>query len=47
MKHDTTTTTGVKRSIIMDDWVFSISTTRIKVNNLNALATDVKELSIQ
>ena len=37
----------VKRSIIMDDWVFSISTTRIKVNNLNALSTDVKELSIQ
>ncbi len=47
MKRATTTTTGFKRSIIMDDWVFSISTTRIKVNNLNALAMGVKELSIQ
>jgi hypothetical protein len=37
----------VKRSIIMDDWIFSVSDTRIKVNNLAALATDVKELSIQ
>jgi hypothetical protein len=42
----TNASSEVKRSIIMDDWVFSVSSTRIKVNNLNALATDVKELSI-
>lgn len=40
-------TSEVKRSIFMDDWVFSISTSRIKVNNLNALSTDVAELSIE
>ncbi len=34
----------VRRSIIMDDFVFSVSDRRIKVNNLNALAQDVKEL---
>jgi hypothetical protein len=43
----TNATSEVKRSIIMDDWVFSVSDTRIKVNNLNALATDVKELSLK
>ncbi|MDF2698122.1 MAG: putative lipoprotein [Labilithrix sp.] len=43
----TNASSEVKRSIIMDDWVFSVSTTRIKVNNLSALSTDVKELSIQ
>lgn len=39
-------TSEVRRSIIMDDFVFSISNRRIKVNNLNALGQDVKELSI-
>lgn len=34
----------VKRSIIMDDYVFSVSGTRIKVNRLDALGTGVKEL---
>ncbi|MBN9161861.1 MAG: beta-propeller domain-containing protein [Myxococcales bacterium] len=43
----TNASSEVKRSIIMDDWVFSVSSTRIKVNNLGALSTDVKELSIQ
>ncbi|MDF2692026.1 MAG: putative lipoprotein [Labilithrix sp.] len=43
----TNASSEVKRSIIMDDWIFSVSDTRIKVNNLAALATDVKELSIQ
>ena len=43
----TNASSEVKRSIIMDDWVFSVSTTRIKVNHLDALSTDVKELSIQ
>ncbi len=42
----TNASSEVKRSIIMDDWVFSVSATRIKVNNLNALSTDVKELSL-
>lgn len=37
----------VKRSIIMDDYVFSVSETRIKVNDLRALSTDIKELSIK
>lgn len=39
-------TSEVRRSIIMDDFVFSISNRRIKVNNLAALDQDVKELSI-
>lgn len=43
----TNASSEVKRSIIMDDWVFSISTTRIKVNNLAALSTDVRELPIK
>lgn len=37
----------VRRSIIMDDFVFSISDRRIKVNNLNSLTQDVKELGIE
>lgn len=37
----------VKRSIIMDDWVFSVSNTRIKVNNLGALSTDVAEIELE
>jgi hypothetical protein len=43
----TNASSEVKRSIIMDDWVFSVSSTRIKVNKLDALSTDVKELSLQ
>ncbi|HVH45408.1 MAG TPA: beta-propeller domain-containing protein [Labilithrix sp.] len=43
----TNATSEVKRSIIMDDWVFSVSASRIKVNNLGALSTDVKELPLQ
>lgn len=37
----------VKRSIFMDDWVFSVSDTRIKVNHLDALSTDVTEVPLQ
>lgn len=36
----------VKRSIIMDDYVFSVSTTSIKVNHLDDLPTDVAAVSI-
>jgi hypothetical protein len=36
----------VKRSIIMDDFVYSISDTLLKVNNLNSLATDILELEL-
>ena len=39
-------TSEVKRSIVMDDYVFSISSSRIKVNALGSLATDVKVLPI-
>jgi len=37
----------VKRSIFMDDFVYSISSSRIKANNLQTLATDVSEVSIR
>jgi hypothetical protein len=40
-------TSEVKRSIIMDDYVFSVSGSRIKVNALADLATDVKVLPIE
>ena len=36
----------VERSVIMDDFVFSISKSLIKVNALGALATDLTELDI-
>jgi len=36
----------VKRSIVMDDWVYSVSDTRIKANTLTSLGTDVKEVSV-
>ncbi len=36
----------VKRSIIMDDWVYSVSTSRIKANSLGNLGQNVKEISI-
>ena len=37
----------VERSIIMDDYVFSISREIIKVNHLNSLSTDIASLSVQ
>jgi hypothetical protein len=40
-------TSEVKRSIVMDDYVFSVSSRRIKVNALGALGTDVTDLSIE
>ncbi len=36
----------VRRSIIMDDYVFSVSERRIKVNNLNALSNDITEIPL-
>ncbi len=36
----------VRRSIFMDDFVFSISDSRIKVNRLDQLSIDVKDLSL-
>jgi hypothetical protein len=36
----------VKRSIIMDDFVFSISDSLLKVNHLDALGNDLKALSL-
>ncbi len=37
----------VKRSIVMDDYIFSVSTRRIKVNALADLNVDVKDLPIE
>jgi hypothetical protein len=42
----TQASTEVKRSIVMDDYVFSVSESRIKVNHLDALATDLVELPL-
>ncbi len=39
--------TEVKRSIFMDDWVFSVSERRIKVNRLSSLGADVAEVSLE
>ena len=36
----------VKRSIIMDDWVYSVSDSRIKANALSNLSQDVKEVTL-
>jgi Beta propeller domain len=36
----------VKRSIVMDDWIFSISSSRIKVSSLAALDQNAGEISI-
>ncbi len=37
----------VKRSVIMDDFVYSISEKRVKVNALPALANDIREVSLE
>jgi hypothetical protein len=42
----TNASSEVKRSIIMDDYVFSVSDTLVKVNALGALATDVTSIVI-
>jgi hypothetical protein len=36
----------VKRSVVMDDWVYSISNKRVKVNALGNLATDIAVLPL-
>ncbi len=43
----TNATSEVKRSIIMDDYVFSVSDTRIKINDLRDLGADIRELPLQ
>ncbi|WP_394847012.1 beta-propeller domain-containing protein [Pendulispora brunnea] len=43
----TNASSEVKRSIFMDDIVYSVSTSRIKANDLQTLATDVAEVSIR
>ncbi len=43
----TNATSEVQRSIVMDDFVFSISSRRIKVNHLADLATDLGEIGIE
>jgi hypothetical protein len=40
----TNASSEVKRSVIMDDFVYSVSDTRMKVNNLTSLSKDVKEI---
>jgi Beta propeller domain len=42
----TNASSAVKRSIVMDDWIFSISSTRIKVSSLASLGQDVAEIPI-
>lgn len=42
----TNASSQVKRSIVMDDWVFSVSGTQIKVNRLDALAADVTSVPL-
>lgn len=42
----TNASSEVRRSIVMDDYVFSVSDRRIKVNRLDALSVDVKEISL-
>ena len=37
----------VKRSVLMDDFVYSISESRVKVNALGALASDIREVSLK
>ncbi len=39
-------TTGVKRSVIMDDFVYSIVTDMVRVQSLKALGTDLASVSI-
>jgi len=43
----TNASSEVRRSIVMDDWVFSVSNRRIKANALGALGTDVVEVGIE
>jgi len=37
----------VKRSVFMDDFVYSVSDSRIKANDVKALSTDIKEVSLR
>ena len=43
----TNASSEVKRSVIMDDFVYSISNKRVKVNALGNLATDIVEVSLE
>jgi hypothetical protein len=42
----TNASSEVRRSIVLDDYVLSLSDTRLKVNKLNDLGTDVAEISL-
>jgi Beta propeller domain len=42
----TNASSQVRRSIVMDDFVFSLSGSQIKINHLGALATDVTTVSL-
>jgi hypothetical protein len=43
----TNASTEVKRSVIMDDWIYSISMNRMKINSLLDLPKDVGEFSLK
>ena len=42
----TNASSEVKRSVVMEDFVYSISETRVKVNALNDLATDIAVVAL-
>jgi hypothetical protein len=42
----TNASSDVQRSIFMDDFVYSISDVRVKANKLDALSTDLAEISL-
>jgi hypothetical protein len=43
----TNASSEVKRSVFMDEWVFSVSEKRIKVNAMSDLSKDVVTLDLQ
>jgi hypothetical protein len=43
----TNATSQVKRSIVMEDYVLSISEQLVKINHLDDLSTDLKVLPIE
>jgi uncharacterized secreted protein with C-terminal beta-propeller domain len=43
----TSSSSVVQRTLFMDDFVYTVSSERIKVNHLDALATDVAEVGLK
>jgi Beta propeller domain len=43
----TNASSEVKRSVVMDDFIYSISERRVKVNGLASLGTDIAEVSLE